>query len=122
MTTIFMDEGGDLGFDLSKARTSRNFIITFLFCSNSKITNKIVSKVFRSIDPKKRLRHSGTLHCSHEHPKVRWKMLYQSSPLNQHISFIFLVLNFKEKPSVYPDTSGFSLKFNPQKYFAYMLA
>jgi len=70
-----MDESGDLGFDLSKARTSRNFIITFLFCSNPKITNKIVSKVFRSIDPKKRLKHSGTLHCSNEHPKIRWKML-----------------------------------------------
>jgi hypothetical protein len=25
-----------------------------------------------------------------------------------------LALNFKEKPSLYPDTGGFSLKFNPQ--------
>ena len=31
MAYIFMDESGDLGFNFKKAKTSKNFIITFLF-------------------------------------------------------------------------------------------
>lgn len=35
MAYIFMDESGDLGFDKSKARSSKNFLITFFFCDNT---------------------------------------------------------------------------------------
>lgn len=32
---IFLDESGDLGFDFSKAKTSRKFVITLLVCENA---------------------------------------------------------------------------------------
>jgi len=36
MAYIFLDESGDLGFDFSKKRTLKFFIITFLFVSKKK--------------------------------------------------------------------------------------
>ena len=45
MAYIFMDESGDLGFDKSKTRSSKNFLITFFFCDNPSPFEKIVKKV-----------------------------------------------------------------------------
>jgi len=44
MPYIFLDESGDLGFDFSKKRTSKYFIITCLFATNKRPIEKIVSK------------------------------------------------------------------------------
>jgi len=96
MTIIYMDESGDLGFDLNKKRTTRNFIITFLFSSKPRLADKIVSKVFKSIDQKKRLKHSGTLHCSHEHPKIRWKMLNLVKEYKDDLAIMVIRLNKKK--------------------------
>ena len=74
MSYIFMDESGCLGFDFSKPKTSKNFIVTFLFVENDNILNKIVSKTFKSISDKKRKTHSGTLHCNKEDNKTRTKL------------------------------------------------
>lgn len=49
MAYIFMDESGDLGFDKSKARSSKNFLITFFFCDNPNPFEKIVKKTFLSM-------------------------------------------------------------------------
>jgi len=91
-----MDESGDLGFDLNKKRTTTNFIITFLFSHSDKIVNKIVTKTFRSIDQKKRLRHSGTLHCSHEHPKIRLRMLNLIKEYGDDLAIMVIRLNKKK--------------------------
>ena len=40
MAYIFLDESGDLGFDFSKKRTSRYFIITCLFVSHKRPIEK----------------------------------------------------------------------------------
>ena len=45
---IFMDESGDLGFDFRKSKTSKFFIVTFLFCEYKKPIEKIVKKIFSS--------------------------------------------------------------------------
>jgi len=68
-----MDESGDLGFNFSKSRTSKYFIITFLFSLKQRPIDKIISKVFQSMPQNKRVKHCGTLHCSHEHPRTKWK-------------------------------------------------
>lgn len=74
MAYIFMDESGCLGFDFEKKKTSKNFIITFLLTKNKNILDKIVSKTFQAIPPKKRKTHAGTLHCNKEDNKTRTKL------------------------------------------------
>jgi hypothetical protein len=46
MAYIYMDESGDLGFNRSKNRTSRFFIITFLIVKDDKIPNLVMKKAF----------------------------------------------------------------------------
>lgn len=67
MAHIFMDESGDLGFDFGKKRTSKFFIVTFLFVSNPRSVEKIVKEVHRGLRSRFRMR-SGILHASHEEP------------------------------------------------------
>ncbi len=93
-----MDESGDLGFNLTKNRTSKNFIITFLFSLKPRLTDKIIGKVFNSMDPSKRSKHCGTLHCSHEHPKIKWKLL---NLVNQHKADLAIMVIRLNKKKVY---------------------
>ena len=75
MAYIFMDESGDLGFNEQKEKTSKNFIIAFLFSENKNILDKIVKKVFNALPQNIKKKHSGTFHCYKEQPKVRLKLL-----------------------------------------------
>lgn len=70
-----MDESGDLGFNEQKEKTSKNFIIAFLFSQNKNILDKIVKKVFNALPQNIKKKHSGTFHCYKEQPKVRLKLL-----------------------------------------------
>ncbi len=49
MAYIFLDESGNLGFDFKKKKTTKFFVITFLFVKNRNSLNKIVKKVFRDL-------------------------------------------------------------------------
>ncbi|MBQ5945564.1 DUF3800 domain-containing protein [bacterium] len=42
-----MDESGDLGFNMTKSRTSKFFVITFLVTKDEKIPNLIIKKFFQ---------------------------------------------------------------------------
>ena len=64
MAYIFLDESGDLGFDFSKPKTSRYFIITCLLCVNKRPIEKIVKRLMRSFSAKARARHDGVLHTT----------------------------------------------------------
>jgi hypothetical protein len=75
MAYIFMDESGDLGFNEQKEKTSKNFIIAFLFSQNKNILDKIVKKVFNTLPPNIKKKHSGTFHCYKEQPIVRSRLL-----------------------------------------------
>lgn len=55
---IFLDESGDLGFDFSKVKTSRKFVITLLVCNDNKCTVGFRKAVRRTL--KKKLNHSGS--------------------------------------------------------------
>lgn len=53
MAYIYMDESGDLGFDITKWRTSKFFVITFLITKDEKTPNIIMKKSFNWMKHKK---------------------------------------------------------------------
>lgn len=75
MPYVFMDESGDLGFDFTKKKTSKFFVITCLFSKEKKPLEKIVRKVFESFSKNQKKHHPGVLHCSKETPITRNKLL-----------------------------------------------
>lgn len=91
MAYIFMDESGCLGFDFSKKKTSKHFIITFLLVNNRKILDKIVNKTFIAIPAKKRKTHPGSLHCNKEDNKTRAKLF--SLIRDKDVSVMVIYLN-----------------------------
>lgn len=77
MSYIFLDESGDLGFDFNKKKTSRYFVVTFLFTDDKTSLEKMVKKVFKGFTKKQVQTHSGVLHAYKELPKTRQKLLTQ---------------------------------------------
>jgi len=75
MPSIFLDESGDLGFDLTKKGSSRFFIVTVMFVSGStRPIEKVVSKTHAYLQAAKG-DHPGVLHAVHESPAVRKYLL-----------------------------------------------
>jgi hypothetical protein len=93
---VFMDESGDLGLEFSKPRTSKNFIIAFLFCSNQKVADKIVKKIFHTLSKNQKSGHSGTLHCNKERLEVRYKTLELIKKHKQEFLIAFIRINKKK--------------------------
>ncbi|NUM82132.1 DUF3800 domain-containing protein, partial [bacterium] len=94
MAYIFLDESGDLGFDFTKKKTSKYFVIVFLFVHNKGPIEKIIKKVFRSFSTKEIKRRPRVLHCYKETPKTRHKVLNR---LNEHnVSVLSVTLNKKK--------------------------
>lgn len=92
MGFIYMDESGDLGFDFSKSKTTKNFVIAFLFTNNHRSLDKIVSKTFQAMPKSKMRNHCGTLHCAKEHPKTKIKLLSLLGQ-KQDVSILIIRLN-----------------------------
>ena len=65
MAYIFLDESGDLGFDFSKHRTTKFFVVTALATENERPIDKVVRKVHAGLRKKYRLR-ANSLHAAHE--------------------------------------------------------
>lgn len=91
MAYILLDESGDLGFDFKKKKTTKFFVITFLFVINKKSIENVVKKVFRSLTTQELKHHSGVLHCYKEKPKTRLKLLDYLR--EKDISIISIYLN-----------------------------
>ena len=89
MAYIFLDESGDLGFDFSKKRTSKFFIITFLFSSKKGPIEKVVSKTHGSLK-KKHKKRGGVLHCFQEKPITRQRLLKQLAKKDCSIMTVYL--------------------------------
>ena len=75
MAYIFIDESGDLGFNFNKKKTSKYFVVTFLFAENKTPLDKIVKKTFKGFSKKEVQTHTGVLHAYKELPKTRQKVL-----------------------------------------------
>lgn len=90
MAYIFMDESGDLGFDLKKKGVSKYFLISFIFANEKKTLERIVSKTFRSMPKKQIWQHVGVLHAHKEHPRTRLHALKSLNETDVSILCIFL--------------------------------
>lgn len=107
MAYIFMDESGDLGFDKEKKRTSKTFVITFLFSESRRPIEKVIKKVFSKLPLKVKKTHPGCLHATKETAKTRRSLLNALSKLD--ISVLSITLN---KDKVYT-------KFQNEKHLLY---
>jgi hypothetical protein len=90
MSYIFMDESGDLGFDLSKSKTSKYFVVSFLLAADKKPVEKIVKKINRTEAKRSKL-HTGVLHSVKTRPKTRLALLNHLAL--QDISILAIYLN-----------------------------
>jgi hypothetical protein len=75
MSYIFMDESGDLGFDLAKRKTSRFFIVTFVLARDRSDLDRMVKKIFRGLNRNGINHRNGTLHAHKESPKTVRRLL-----------------------------------------------
>jgi hypothetical protein len=57
---IYLDESGDLGFDFSKPRTSKKFVITLLICSGKNANDSFRKAVRRTLKNKLNRSKSGS--------------------------------------------------------------
>jgi hypothetical protein len=94
MAYIFLDESGDLGFDLKKKGTSKHFLITFLFAKDKTALERVVKKTFRSMPKKQIWQHVGILHAYKEHPKTRLRMIKAFNDTD--VSVLCIYLNKKQ--------------------------
>lgn len=93
MAYIFLDESGDLGFDQAK-RSSKYFVITFMFVENKGPVEKVIKKIARNMSKRELQKHVGVLHSCKEKPKTRTKLL---AALNEKdISIVSIYLNKKK--------------------------
>jgi hypothetical protein len=66
MAVAYLDESGDLGFDFSREKTSKHFVIAVLLCRNPKPIDKIIRKIFAGFSKTEVRNHHGVLHAFKE--------------------------------------------------------
>lgn len=89
MSYILLDESGDLGFNFTKKKTSKFFIITFIFIENKRLLEKIVSKTHTELK-KKYKKKGGVLHCYKERPATRKRLLRRLKEKDCSIMTVYL--------------------------------
>lgn len=108
MAYIFLDESGDMGFDYTKPKTSKYFVITCLFVNNHRPVEKIVKNIVRNFSLAERKRHKGELHAHQEIERTRLKLLDELAS-KEGVSAVAVILN---KQKVYTH-------LQKQKHFLY---
>ena len=91
MAYIFLDESGDLGFDFTKQKTSKFFVITFLFVKDKGPIEKLVKKIFHGFSKSELKHHASILHAYNEKPKTRQRLLNLLN--SKEVSIISIYLN-----------------------------
>lgn len=89
MAYIFLDESGDLGFDPTK-KSSKYFVVTFLFVENKGPVEKVIKKVARNMSKRELRRHVGVLHACKEKPKTIMRTLGLLNEKNIAVLSIYL--------------------------------
>lgn len=92
MAYIFLDESGDLGFDFSKKRTSKYFLVTLLFINDKKPLEKIVKKIHKGLS-KSHKHKINSLHANKEKPVTRIRLLRALVEKEIFVMFIYLNKN-----------------------------
>ncbi|MEX0918894.1 MAG: DUF3800 domain-containing protein [Candidatus Paceibacterota bacterium] len=94
MAYIFLDESGDLGF---KKSSSKWFLITIAITSDARCLERVVKKIWRGL--RKKHKHLGELHASHEKDVTRTRVLRLVSDCSD-LKIMTVILN---KQKVYVD-------------------
>jgi len=89
MSYIFLDESGDLGFDFSKKRTTKHFVITLLYTSDKRKIEKIVKQVHRGLTKSQKHKISH-LHANKEKAVTRIRLLNKLSAKEINVMIIYL--------------------------------
>jgi len=89
MGYIFLDESGDLGFNFKKLKTSKYFVVAFLFVENKSSIEKIVKKTHAELK-KKYKRRFGVLHSVKERPITRQRLLKRLNEKDCAVMTIYL--------------------------------
>jgi hypothetical protein len=89
---IFLDESGCLGFNFTKKKTSKFFVISFLFVRDERKRSleKIIRKIYEGFTAKELKKRSNCLHCYKEKPATRIKLLNMLNSKNSAIMAIYL--------------------------------
>lgn len=90
MAYIFMDESGDLGFDFSKQKTSKYFVVTFLFVTEKRSVEKIVKKEFKGLSKKEIRASGGVLHFHKLKSVSRKRVLKRLAQKDVNIIAVYL--------------------------------
>lgn len=110
---IYLDESGDLGFDFSKQKTTKTFIITLLVCDDqdvSKQFKKAIRRTIRKLNRKKsKTRKIGELKGTDTNLKI--KKYFYSQLRNEGWYIYVLALN---KERVWPELQ--TKKAKPRLY------
>jgi hypothetical protein len=93
MSYIFLDESGDLGFNFDKLKTTKYFIITFLFIDRKRPIEKIIRSVHASLRKKYKMR-DGTIHAYKEEPSTCTRVCRKLA--ENHIKVMTIYLNKKK--------------------------
>lgn len=93
MGYILLDESGDLGFDLTKTRTSKFFVVTVLFTTSKRQIEKVTRKTHAELRKKHRMR-GGVLHAYRESPITRTRLLKRLA--EKECSVLAIILNKKK--------------------------
>ena len=93
MSYIFLDESGDLGFDFSKHKTSKVFVVTCLLTVDKRPIEKIVKKIHSELQKKYKKRF-GLLHAVKEKAITRQRLLRRLK--EEEISIMTIYLNKKK--------------------------
>lgn len=86
---IFLDESGDLGFAKTK-KSSRFFIISFIFVKDKRLLEKIAKKIHKSLRKKVKRIGGGVLHAVKEKPETRIRLLKAVEKVDCSIMAIYL--------------------------------
>ena len=89
MAYILLDESGDLGFDFTKQKTTKFFVITVLFAASKRPIEKCVRLAHRGLREKYKKIH-GVLHATEEEPITRQRLLNKLAGKDCSIMTIYL--------------------------------
>jgi len=87
MSYIFLDESGDLGFG---KRSSKWFLFTLVVVDDERVLERVVKKVWRAI--RRKHKHVGELHASHEKSITRTRMLQMLSGI-ENLKIMAIIFN-----------------------------
>jgi len=88
LKTIYLDESGDLGFDLAKQGPSDYFILAFLIADNPRPIHAVVKKVFKALPETDRKHFHGVLHAYDVRKETRMRLLKKLSEKDFQIALM----------------------------------